>query len=120
MNLLEALTAILITTSIFAAIVLSLYFFFRARNQEHMALIEKGMHPKEPVRKKNGSSNALKTLKTGIFFIGIALGLFFGHLMAKFTIINGVISYFMMILLMGGIALIFAYYFEIKLRSSDN
>ena len=117
MNLLEALTGILITASVFAAIVLSLYFYYRARHQEHMALIEKGINPKEPVRKKNGS---LRTLKTGIFFIGLALGLFFGHLIAKFTFINGVVSYFMMILLMGGIALIFAYYFENKSKSSDN
>ena len=117
MSLLEALTAILTTASVFAAIVLSLYFYFRARNQERMALIEKGMHSKEPVRKKDGS---LRTLKTGIFFIGLALGLFFGHLIAKFTIINGVVSYFMMILLMGGIALIFAYYFENKSKNSDN
>ncbi len=117
MEILEALTGILITATVFTAIVLSLYFYFRARNQERMAMIEKGIYSKEPIQKKNGS---LRSIKSGIFSVGIALGIFFGYLLAHFTIINGVIAYFAMILLLGGIALIFNYYIENKIRSSKS
>jgi heme A synthase len=117
MEFLEALTGILITTSVFAAIVLSLYFYLRARNQERMAMIEKGYQPKELVFGKNKS---LRSLKTGIFFMGVALGIFFGHLIGRYTVINEVVAYFVMILLLGGLALIFTYYIESRIRSSKD
>ncbi len=117
MEVLEGLVGILVSVSFFAAILLSLYFYFRARTQEHLAMIEKGFNPKESVSKANGS---LRSLKTGILLMGVALGTFFGYLVAKFTIVNGVIAYFMMILLLGGIALIFTYYIESKIRSQKN
>lgn len=113
MEITETITSMSISLAFFAAIVLSLYFYFRARHQERMAMIEKGYQP-PPSPKKDLS---LRSLKWGVFFIGLALGLFMGYVLATYTRIDGVISFFSMIMLFGGASLIFNYYLE---RKSNN
>lgn len=67
-----------------------------------MAMIEKGIFErKQPKRSKNMG------LKAGTLFIGLGIGIFFGYLLGEFTVINEVVSFFSMILLFGGAALIF-------------
>jgi hypothetical protein len=107
----------LVSTVFFASVVLSLYFYLKARHAERMALIEKGMlHvEKKPIRIKTGSLS----FKLGSFLIGIALGLFLGYLLTEFSIINPVVSFFSMILLFGGMSLIFNYFFETKRNKID-
>jgi hypothetical protein len=117
MEILEALTGILVSLGFFAAIILSLYFYFRARNQERLAMIEKGY---QPVDKKGKSNRSLRSLKFGVFFIGIGIGLFFGYLLSHFTSINSTVAYFFMILLFGGAGLIINYYLESKISKKEN
>jgi hypothetical protein len=108
----EDFAPVLVSIAFFATVVLSFYFYLKARHTERMALIEKGLlHvEKKQIKIKTGSLS----FKLGSFFISIALGLFFGYLIAQYSIINPVVSYFSMILLFGGISFIFNYFFEAK------
>jgi Sec-independent protein secretion pathway component TatC len=109
MNPFSELTNTLVPIALFSAMVLSLYFFLKARNQERLAIIEKGLYNSvKPARKPFSS------LKIGIFLIGDALGIFVGYILFKYTTINGVVSFFSMILLFGGIALIVNHLIERK------
>lgn len=93
---------ILVPLSFFAAVVLSLYFYLNARNKERLALIEKGLINQVP---KKRATNA--GLKVGSFCIGLAAGVFMGYILSHYTSINDVVAFFAMILLFGGLSLIF-------------
>lgn len=110
----ENLEDILIPIAFFATVVLSLYYFFRTRNQERMAMIEKGFELKERKPKP------YQALKAGIFFIGIAFGLFFGYLLKQYTTVDDVVSFFAMILLFGGISLVINHYITLKLDNKKS
>jgi hypothetical protein len=79
-----------------------------------MAMIEKGYELKKD-KKSEKKSKTFLSIKTGIFFIGIALGLFFGYLMKKYTTIDEVVAFFSMILLFGGISLVANHFIALKL-----
>ena len=76
-----------------------------------MALIDKGVDLTEIYQKKD-YRNA--TLKSGMFLVGVALGLFTGYFMTVVTAINPVVSYFSMILLFGGASLIIFHWYNSK------
>lgn len=115
MEIIDSITGFFAVVGGFAAVVLSLYFYFRARNKERMAMIEKGMVFKNPSK----PARPIRSLKTGMFFIGIALGIFLGHLVGSSSRINEVVSFFVMILLFGGIALSLNYVLELKLNKRE-
>lgn len=97
------LTGIITTLAFFVTIVLTVKYVTAAKNKEKMALIEKGVDLTEIYQKKD-YRNA--TLKSGMFLVGIAIGLFCGYFLKEVSSINGVVSYFSMILLFGGGSLI--------------
>lgn len=111
----EEITGLIAVIGLFGGIILSLYFYFRARNRERMAMIEKGME----LQFKPKSTNPIRTLKAGIFTVGIALGIFMGYIVGSYTSIDEVVSFFVMILLFGGIALTLNYVLEIKLNKRE-
>ncbi len=113
-GIIDSLTGLFGAVGFFAAVVLTLYFYFRSRNKERMAMIDKGIE--FPVKK---TSSPAKAIKTGVFLIGIALGIFFGHIIGKYTVIDEVVAFFVMILLFGGIALTLNYIIEQKLKKRD-
>ena len=94
---------ILVPLGLFAAIVLSLYFYFSARHKERMALIDKGLLHKRPPSKRSTNIG----LKAGTLLIGLSIGLFVGYLLSEYTTIEDVVAYFTMILLFGGLSLVF-------------
>lgn len=106
---------LLVPLGFFAAIVLSLYFYYKARNKERMALIENGLWDKKPGKKTNYSG-----FKAGMFFIGLAVGIFIGYLLGEFTGINEVVAFFSMILLFGGASLILTNFITIKKEQESN
>jgi hypothetical protein len=98
-------TGILISLAFFTMIVLSISFYFKARNRERMALIEKGADLSKFYKKPDGHS----LLKNGMFFIGLAVGLLVAYLLTVTTSMNGVVAYFSMVFLFGGLSLILYY-----------
>jgi hypothetical protein len=115
MESLKQVLGVLIPFGFFTAVVLSLYFYFKATNQIRLSLIEKGLYNTPKVK----SSKSYISLKIGIFFIGISMGIFMGYLLENMTSINAVISFFVMILLFGGISLIVNQFVGAKLIKSD-
>jgi predicted transporter len=114
----ENIEGLIIGIVFFASVVLSFYFYLKARHTERMALIEKGLFhmEKKPVKKKTG----LIGLKIGLFLIGIGLGLLSGFAMHSYTIIEEEICYFSMILLFGGLSLVVNNFIESKLNKLEN
>ena len=107
----EEIVAIVIVPIIFGSVVLSLYFFFRARNKERMAMIEKGVYKLEIKRSGDG------ILRWALAFIGVAIGLFFGMLIESATSFDEGVGYFSMIFLFGGLGLLTSYLIERKKKA---
>ncbi len=105
------IAGILISLSFFTMIVLSLYFYFKARNRERMALIDKGGDLSKFFKKSGDHS----ILKFGMFLMGIAIGLLVAYLLTEATAMNGVVAFFSMILLCGGLSLILYYPISAKI-----
>jgi len=114
----EELSGVIIGIVFFASVVLSLYFYLRARHTERMALIEKGMYTAErkSVKIKTGNFG----LKLGSLLIGIALGLLVGYILDYYSVIEENVSYFSMILLFGGFSLVANHIFESKKNKIEN
>ena len=105
------ITGIIMTLAFFVAVVMTVKYVSAARNREKMALIEKGVDISEIYQKKD-YRNA--TLKSGMFLVGVAVGLFMAYFLTVITSINGVVSYFSMILLFGGLSLIVFHWYNSK------
>jgi len=101
------LTGIIINLGLFTAIILAIYYSVRARNKERMALIEKGADVSEIYKKKD---NTHGFFKFGMILVGIAIGLIFGVIFSKINLLPGVVAYFSMILLFGGLGVLLANY----------
>ncbi len=103
---------IIIPVSFFAFIFAMLYVYWTTRNKERMALIEKGADPS--LFKTKNHSNNFFTLKTGLFFVGIALGVLFGNILDMSTALDSGTAYVSMIFLFGGSGLIAGYWIQSK------
>jgi len=103
---------IFVPLSFFALVFGSLYIFFTTRNKERLALIEKGADP-ELFKTKADPSSGNRTFKTGLFFIGIALGILAGYFIAEAGM-QETPAYFSMIFLFGGIALVVSHLIKNK------
>lgn len=108
---------VIVFLALFASLVLSLYFFLKARHTERMALIEKGMYNIE--RKQFKISTGRFGLKLGSLFIGFGLGLLFGFLLNYLTVVDEDASYASMIFLFGGLSLVANYIFESKRHKTE-
>ncbi|PTN07517.1 DUF6249 domain-containing protein [Mangrovibacterium marinum] len=103
---------ILIPISFFAFIFASIYIHLTTRNKERMAMIEKGADPSLFKSKAGGSM--FFTLKAGLLFIGVAIGVLFGSLLANAAGMDEGTAYVSMIFLFGGIALVIGYRLQSK------
>jgi len=102
---------ILIVLIIFGTAFGFFYVYFTTRNKERLVLIEKGADAKLfNTGSKLKLFGALATLKTGMFFAGIAIGILIGNVLAELTTLDDVASYFSMIFLFGGLSLIIFYF----------
>ena len=108
------ITSTIISLAFFVTIILSFYFYIKARNKEKLALIEKGIDISQILPKKEDN----KVLKYGILLVGIAVGIFLGFILAFYSPINDVVSYFMMIFFCGGSSLI-VYYLVTKKKKEQ-
>ncbi len=101
------LTEILVPISIFAATFGIIYVIVTARNREKMAMIEKGINPKDFMSKPKNNSNGVITW--ALLLVGVGIGLFLGSVLETYTDIPEEPAYFACALLFGGLGLTGAY-----------
>lgn len=108
----EHLSEVVITAIVFIAIFSILQLF--VRRKERMLLIEKGTNPPD----LKMELPAYSSLKFGLFFIGIGIGVFLGSVVAATTIIEPEVAYFSMIFLFGGLALVIHHLIDKKPKNN--
>jgi hypothetical protein len=103
--------------SIGAAIILMIIFGFilaviylGIRRKERLALLEKGVDSSYFLSKET----SFTTIKSGLFLVGIAVGILLGNILDAYTLLQEEVAYFSMIFLFGGISLIIGYFLEKK------
>jgi hypothetical protein len=94
------------------------YLHVSTRNKERLALIEKGadaslFNTGKEARKFNFTWSKF-TLKTGMFFMGVALGIIVGAIIQSLQIIPDPAAYLSMIFFFGGLSLVLFYVFDRK------
>ena len=97
----------LIVLIIFAAIFGIVFVVAQARNRERMAMIEKGVNPKDFMN--TSKSSVYGILKWALLLAGLGLGLFIGSLLETYTQIQEEPAYFASALFFGGLGLVIAF-----------
>ncbi len=100
------LTPVLIVLIIFGFIFGIVY--ISVRRKERQALLEKGADPSIFSIPKNYSA----TLRFGLLFVGVAIGILLGNILAVTTNLQEEAAYFSMIFLFGGLGLVINYFIE--------
>ena len=111
--------AAIVFIALFATVLASVYIFYTTRNKERLALIEKGadaslFNTGQPVKEKNGSNWGLFSLKTGMFLMGIAVGIIAGGILTHMGVLNEGANYTSIIFFFGGLSLVLSYLIKIK------
>lgn len=109
----EILRDFLVSLVAFLSISGIIYVFLMTRFKERMSMIDKGVDA-SLLASKSGSS---PTLKFGMLFVGISLGLLTGNLLDKNDILARGVAYFSMMFLFGGISLILNYLIERRIKN---
>lgn len=105
----EHLQPILVTAIIFGFTYAVIYLFIRKK--ERLALLEKGVDAKIFLSPKKVQT--FSSLKIGLLLIGAAIGLFMGDVFYSTGILtNDNVSYFSMLFLFGGLALVIGHFIE--------
>lgn len=104
--------AIIIPVSFFALVFALMYVYWATRNKERMAMIEKGVDIQQFKTKVNVPKTSYLTLKLGLFFIGIALGILLGNMLDMWTTLTDVSAYMSMIILFGGLGLVAGHFVQ--------
>ena len=104
--------AIMIPLIVFAFLFATIYIFLTIRNKERMALIEKGASAE--LFKSKPMATQFLTLKFGLFFIGVAIGVLLGNILDIYTGLADGASYVSGIFLFGGLGLVAGYLFQAK------
>ena len=104
----EEISTVLVTAIVFAAIYGTIQLL--VKRKERLMIIEKGNDI--PVLKSD--LPAFSGLKFGLFFIGIGVGILAGSILAASTVIEKEVSYFSMIFLFGGLALVIHHFIDKK------
>lgn len=97
----------LIVLIIFASIFGIVFVIASARNRERMAMIEKGVSPKDFMTDRRPNSYGI--LKWALLLVGIGFGLFIGSLLEAYTSISEESAYFACALFFGGAGLFAAF-----------
>jgi len=104
----EHISEILMASVVFAAIYGVIKLF--VRRKERLIMIEKGTNLPEIKEQEFTFSS----LKFGIFFVGIGLGVLVANIITVTTKIDTEVAYFSMIFLFGGISLVIHHLIEGK------
>ncbi len=86
---------------------------FYLRSRENMALVEKGMNPREFTNRPAPYRN----LKWGLLMVGAGIGLFLAYFMSNYVLhmdSDNPVMYFSLLSIFGGLGLITSYWIEKK------
>ncbi|MDF1573965.1 MAG: hypothetical protein P1P86_02065 [Bacteroidales bacterium] len=98
---------VFIVLIIFAAIFGIVFVVASARNRERMAMIEKGVNPKDFLTDRRPNSYGI--LKWALLLAGVGFGLFIGSVLETYTNIQEEPAYFASALFFGGAGLFSAF-----------
>ena len=111
---------IIIPVVVFATIFGIFYVWIITRNKERMALIEKGADASIFFSKKRTGSRKNTVLGVGMFFLGIALGILIGALLANYTTLPEGVTYSSMIIFFGGLSLVIFHVIDKKSMAKED
>ena len=97
---------VLIPISVFAMVFGIVYLV--VRKKERMALIEKGL----TTDVLDTHRYSLSSLKWGLVFLGVGIGILVGRILAEYTTLGEEESFFSMVFLFGGLSLLVFYFIE--------
>ena len=106
---------IFIVLIIFVALFGIVFVIAQARNRERMAMIEKGVNPKDFLIDRKPNSYGI--LKWALLLVGVGFGLFIGSVLDAYTSIPEEPAYFASALFFGGAGLYAA--FTIAKKAED-
>lgn len=101
------LTPILVLLIIFGFIYGIVY--LGVKKKERMTLLEKGA---DPSMFNQVQTPGMAGIRYGLLLIGVAVGILLGNIIDATTCLEEEVSYFSMIFLFGGIALLISYFIE--------
>lgn len=104
---------VLIPLIIFAVIFGIVFVIISARNRERMAMIEKGVNPKDFMSGPR-QSNPYIILKWALLLVGLGLGIFVGSMIETYSAIQEEPAYFGSALFFGGLGLVLAFFISKK------
>jgi len=107
----------LIVLVIFAAIFGTIFVIAAARNRERMAMIEKGVNPKDFMTDKKPNSYGI--LKWALLLAGLGFGLFIGSMLETYTHIQEEPAYFASALFFGGLGLYLSFVIAKKAEEKE-
>ena len=107
----------LIVLVIFASVFGIVFVIAAARNREKMAMIEKGVNPKDFMTDKKPNSYGI--LKWALLLAGLGFGLFVGSLLEAYTSIDEEPAYFAAALFFGGLGLYLSFAFARKAEEKE-
>jgi len=100
----DTLITIIIPIASFALVFGMFYLYVMTRHRQRLALIEKGADA-SIFGMGNGKSGKYWTIRTGLFFVGIGVGILMGNLLANIGLLD-VVAYMSMIFIFGGLGLV--------------
>ena len=103
----------------FATVFGIMYVFYTTRNKERLALIEKGADASLFAAAKNDGrafSWGKVTLKTGMLFMGIAVGIIVAAVLSNAGVLEEGANYPSMIFFFGGLSLVLFYVIDRKVK----
>lgn len=106
----------LIVLVIFGTLFGIMYVYLTVRNKERLALIEKGADAKL-FKSETKYSWKNFALSSGMFLVGIALGVILAGIIEATTTITAEVAYPSMIFLFAGLSLIFYFFLARKLKN---
>ncbi|MET7254369.1 DUF6249 domain-containing protein [Dyadobacter jiangsuensis] len=109
------MNAVLVSVAAFLGVFGIVYVFLMTRHRERIALIEKGADASIFTDK---NQVYYPTLKFGMLFVGIALGILLGNWLDKTYDFSKGVAYLAMVFLFGGLSLILNFLIERSLNKS--
>jgi predicted MFS family arabinose efflux permease len=107
----EGTIGVLIPIIVPLALFVMIIFLRKYRNEERMAMIEKGLSPSDS--EWHDQSRSTSGIKWGLLLIGIGLGFLMGYFLDRQFYMDEV-GYFSMIFVFGGVGLVLSHLYEKK------